>query len=102
MIMFFLFGYCGAFMSWIYRQAGFAEPGSGWSPGLFPLSRLTKLALPGNLIGVYFPGLKRIAHVGMIEKMDGEWCVCLEGNTNVYGSNDGDGIYCKRRHVKSI
>lgn len=94
--------YFAAFVSWVYKQAGFMEPRSGWTPSLFPLSRLTKLALPGNLIGVYFPRLKRIAHVGMIEKMDGDWCVSIERNTNVLGSNDGDGVYRKRRNVKSI
>lgn len=71
--------YCSAFISWVYQQAGFAEPRSAWSPSLFPLSRLTKLALPGNLIAVYFPELKRIAHVGMIEKMDGNGISPLRG-----------------------
>ncbi|MGY0036428.1 peptidoglycan-binding protein [Pedobacter sp. NJ-S-72] len=94
--------YCSAFVSWVYREAGFAEPGSGWSPSLFPISRLTKSALPGNLIAVYFPELKRIAHVGMIEKLDGDWCISIEANTNIRGSNNGDGVYCKRRHVKTI
>lgn len=94
--------WCGGFISWVYQQAGYSRPRTGWTPALFPLSRLTKLALPGNLLGVYFPKLKRIGHVGLIEKLDGDWCLSVEGNTNGQGSADGDGVYRKRRHVKTI
>lgn len=94
--------WCGAFISWVYQQAGYARPRTGWTPALFPSSRLARSALPGNLLGVYFPKLKRIAHVGLIEKLEGEWCVSVEGNTNSQGSSEGDGVYRKRRHVKTI
>jgi len=94
--------WCGAFISWVYKQAGYARPRTGWTPALFPSSRLTRSALPGNLLGVYFPKLKRIAHVGLIERLDGDWFVSVEGNTNSEGSSEGDGVYRKRRHVKTI
>ncbi|QNK64806.1 peptidoglycan-binding protein [Pedobacter sp. PAMC26386] len=94
--------YCAGFISWVYKQAGFLVPKSGWSPALFPSSRLAWSALQGNLIAVYFPKLKRIAHVGLIERLDGDWCVSIEGNTNLQGSNEGDGVYRKRRHLKTI
>ena len=94
--------WCGAFISWIFKKAGYAGPRTGWTPALFPSSRITRSALPGNLLGVYFPKLKRIAHVGLIEKLDGDWCVSVEGNTNTQGSSEGDGVYRKRRHVKTI
>ena len=63
--------WCGGFISWVYQQAGYARPRTGWTPALFPLSRLTRSALPGNLLGVYFPKLKRVAHVGLIERLEG-------------------------------
>ncbi len=94
--------WCAAFVSWVFAEAGFEKPRSGWSPDLFPVSRLARSALPGNVIGIYFPEKKRIAHVGLIEKEDGDWLISLEGNTNITGSREGDGVYRKRRHRKSI
>lgn len=94
--------WCAAFVSWVYKQAGYSKPRTGWSPALFPSSRLAGSALPGDLLAVYFPKLKRIGHVGIIVKMDGEWCSSIEGNTNGQGSREGDGVYIKRRHAKTI
>jgi len=94
--------WCAAYVSWLFAEAGLAKPRSGWSPDLFPSSRLARSALPGNLIGIYSSELKRIAHVGMIMKQDGDWIVSCEGNTNVNGSREGDGVYIKRRHRLTI
>jgi len=94
--------WCASFISWVYRKAGFVKPNSAWCPGLFPMSRISKEFLPGNVLGVYFPELKRIAHVGLIVKLDGDWVISCEGNTNVFGSREGDGVYLKRRPVRTI
>jgi hypothetical protein len=94
--------YCAAFLSWVYMQEGFAKPRSGWSPDLVPLSRLTHQYLPANIVGFYYPELGRVAHVGMIETVQHHWAVTIEGNTNVSGSREGEGIYRKRRHLKSV
>lgn len=94
--------YCAAFVSWVFSTEGYARPRSGWSPDLFPSNRITKSALPGNVIGIYFANLKRIAHVGIIEKTAHDWCYSLEANTNVNGSREGEGVYRKRRHLKTI
>lgn len=94
--------YCAAFISWLYAKQGFLKPRSGWSPDLFPASRLVKTALPADVLGIYFSSKKRIAHVGLVEKIEGDWCVSIEANTNVEGSNEGDGVYRKRRHLKMI
>lgn len=94
--------YCAAFISWLYANEGFLKPRSGWSPDLFPVSRVVKILLPADVIGIYFSSKKRIAHVGLVEKLDGEWCVSIEANTNVEGSSEGDGVYRKRRHLKTI
>jgi len=94
--------WCAAFICWLYEKEGFVKPKSGWCPDLFLKSRLARSALPGNIIGIYFPDKQRIAHVGLIERLDNDWCLTIEGNTNVEGSREGDGVYRKRRHLKTI
>jgi len=56
----------------------------------------------GDIFGLYFPERKRIAHVGFIDQWDGTWMVTVEGNTNVSGSREGDGVYRKRRLVRTV
>jgi hypothetical protein len=94
--------YCAAFISYLFLMEGYQAPKSGWCPDLFPASRLPRSTLPGNVIGIYFIDKKRIAHVGLIEKVEEEWCISIEGNTNIAGSREGDGVYRKRRHFKTI
>lgn len=94
--------WCAAYISFVFAQEGYPLPHSAWSPDLFPVSRLARSALPGDVLGIYFPELHRIAHVGIVEKMDGDWCLSIEGNTNVAGSRTGGGVYRKRRHVRTI
>lgn len=94
--------WCAAFLSWVFKQAGYQQPRTGWSPALFPEARWVKAPSPGLVFGIYFPALKRIAHCGMVERLKGSWLVCIEGNTNINGSREGDRVYRKLRHVKTI
>lgn len=94
--------WCAAFISWVFYKEGFAKPRSGWCPDLFPPSRLARSALPGDVLGIYFEEYKRIAHVGLVEKIEGKWCLSIEGNTSITGSRDGDGVYRRRRLLKTI
>lgn len=94
--------YCAAFVSYIFAKAGFPGPRSGWSPDLFPAARICHNPVPGNIIGIYFPEFRRIAHVGIIENMHHNWCLSIEANTNVIGSREGQGVYRRLRHVKTI
>ena len=55
-----------------------------------------------DVFGIYFPDKKRIAHVGFIDQWLGDWLITVEGNTNDPGAREGDGVYRKRRAVKSI
>jgi len=56
----------------------------------------------GDIFGLFFPEKNRIAHAGFIDQWDGTWLITVEGNTNVSGGREGDGVYRKRRPVKSI
>jgi len=62
--------WCAAFVSFIFEQVGYSAPRTGWSPSLFPVKRLVKAAAPGNVFGIYFRALNRIAHCGFVEKIN--------------------------------
>ncbi len=134
--------WCAAFVCWVFGQAGVSSPQTGWSPSLFPASKViwnresgtksqesrfpanvpvvfgsspatrnpptgqarSQLKTPetGDIFGIYFPEKGRIAHTGFIDEWDGTWLVTVEGNTNESGSREGDGVYRKRRTVRSI
>ncbi|MES2875810.1 MAG: hypothetical protein V4708_18950 [Bacteroidota bacterium] len=67
-------------------------------------TRPQKLPTPntGDVFGLYFPEKGRIAHVGFIDEWKDPWVVTVEGNTNVLGSREGDGVYRKRRLVRTV
>ncbi|MBB5438639.1 hypothetical protein HDC92_002320 [Pedobacter sp. AK017] len=94
--------WCAAFCSWCFGQAGYKAPKTAWSPALFPPGRIVKAALPGMVMGLYFPSLRRIAHCGIVIGVKGEWCETVEGNTNVAGSREGDAVMRKLRHKRTI
>lgn len=121
--------WCAAFICWVYGQADIPNPRSGWSPDLFKanyviwnrgkeyqVSRIRYFSGPGpahltpdnpqpdtgDIFGIFFPEKGRIAHAGFIDRWDETWLVTVEGNTNLSGSPEGDGVYRKRRLVRSI
>lgn len=94
--------WCASFVSWVFGQAGYASPRTAWSPSLFPKARLVALGKPAMVFGIYFPDKGRIAHAGIVEKVKDAWVTTIEGNTNMAGSRDGDGVYRKLRHTKTI
>jgi len=94
--------WCAAFISWIYAEAGYSRPKTAWSPALFSESKLVKNPVTGDVFGVFCPKLKRIAHCGLVERINHEWIITIEGNTNSAASRDGDGVYRKWRHIRTI
>ena len=94
--------WCAAFVSWVFGQAGYATPRTAWSPALFPKAKRTKVIMPAVVFGIYFAAQQRIAHVGLVIQKRGNWLYTIEGNTNVSGGREGDGVYHKLRHVKTI
>lgn len=111
--------WCAAFVCWVLGEAGIPNPRSAWCPDLFRSNNVTwnrqsgsllridrgKLpALPhaGDVFGLYFAEKGRIAHVGFVDSIKGNWLITVEGNTNAEGSREGDGVYRKRRLLQSI
>ncbi|WP_316814476.1 peptidoglycan-binding protein [Pedobacter nyackensis] len=94
--------WCASFVSWVFGQAGYPQPRSAWSPAIFPAHRIAKNPVAGMVMGIYFPKLKRIAHCGIVTRVKGELIFSIEGNTNFNGSREGDGVYRRIRHVRSI
>lgn len=98
------FAWCAAFVNWVHRECGYAGPraAAAWSPAWFPTSRLVTDPRPGDVFGIYFPSKGRIAHVGFIDKWEGNRAHTVEGNTNAAGSREGDGVYRKIRLQSQI
>ncbi|SEN47871.1 hypothetical protein SAMN05216436_1178 [bacterium A37T11] len=40
----------------------------------------------GDVFGLYYSELKRIAHCGFVDQWDGIWCITVEANTNSVGA----------------
>jgi len=94
--------YCAAFVSWCYFKAGYKQPRTAWSPALFPVARRTLIPKSADVLGIYSQKLKRIAHAGLVERKQHDWVISIEGNTNADGSREGDGVYRKWRHIRTI
>lgn len=96
--------WCGYFQKFIHIKCG-RKSGNGYSPSWFIPSRLVKSnQIPGDVFSIYNSGLKRIAHIGMVEMVlpNGKFIVTIEGNTGTFGSRDGGGVYRLTRPTKSI
>ncbi|RYF19398.1 MAG: CHAP domain-containing protein [Flavobacteriales bacterium] len=94
--------WCASFVSWVFGQAGYKQPKTAWSPELFSANKTAALPKPSMIFGIYFPKLKRIAHCGLVNKVNGNWVYTIEGNTNVNGNREGDGVYQRIRHQRDI
>ncbi len=101
--------WCAAFMAWCHDQCGIKHPVSGYSPDWFKGKAVykTRELFPnrnysGYVFGLYFPSKKRVAHVGLVERSDGNYFITIEGNTNEAGSREGDGVYKKRRLKRQV
>ncbi|MCD0487910.1 CHAP domain-containing protein [Pedobacter sp. MC2016-14] len=94
--------WCTCFVVWVFKQAGYRMPKTGWSPDLFPASRVVKTPVAGCVMGIYFTAKRRIAHSGIVTLVHNEKIYTIEGNTNLNGSAEGDGVYKRVRHLKTI
>jgi len=90
----------------LYRSSSNSSDGRGICAQCLPgaASGFCTHVIPstGDIFGLYFPEKGRIAHVGFIDEWKDSWVVTVEGNTNVLGSREGDGVYRKRRLVGTV
>ena len=105
------YAWCAAFASHVFVEADVKAPVSAWSPDWFrsnvvySKNRITIedfRSQPGQVIGLYYEGLGRIGHVGLIVGEDRLHYRTIEGNTGPDGGRDGDGVYKKIRRKKGI
>jgi len=57
---------------------------------------------PGDCGGIYFPSKKRIAHIFLVESVDGKYVNTIEGNTNDEGSREGTKCMRRKRLKSSV
>lgn len=97
--------WCASFVYWVHCQAGERPPGNprayAWSP-TWLASHAVSQPEPGDVLGIYFRELGRVAHVGIVESVDDKWLTTIEGNTNRDGSREGNGVWRKRRMAKQV
>lgn len=105
------YAWCASFVNWCLTSCHIPTKNSAWSPSWFPDSKViynrhtskTETPRTGDVFGIYFSNKKRIAHMGFIHHWGkGSYVITVEGNTNDYGSREGDGVYVKRRHKRQI
>lgn len=103
--------WCGSFVLWNLASCGRLPERPhlmGWAPSWFvPKHRIDRSQVrQGDVYGMWSSSKGRIAHVGIVAEVhwDGEdlTVFTVEGNTNFYGSREGDGVYVKRRKVSAM
>lgn len=108
--------WCAAFVHWTLSRCGIKGlPYSGWSPSWFTKNVVytrggtnNQTPLTGDVFGLYFANLKRIAHVGFIDRWaaNTDYCITVEGNTSEANTGnatrEGGGVYKKRRLKRQI
>ena len=104
--------WCASFVYWTYQKcdSNFVIVNPAWVPSWFPKSKLIfslgkidkRSPQKGDLIGIYFPEKKRLAHIGFFDSESQDFIISVEGNTNDAGSREGDGVYKKKRVKRTV
>jgi hypothetical protein len=95
--------WCASAVSYWHWSCGIKSPHSAYSPNWFKNDACYYIrgkknedkVRPGDCGGIYFHSKKRIAHIYLVESVDGKWINTIEGNTNDEGSREG--TKCMRR-----
>ena len=102
--------WCAVFVSWVANQVGVLGsliPMHAWTPsglawfqkrGLVTRGKGAKV---GDVFYVYYPSQGRVAHVGLVERVEGNYIYTIEGNTNTTGSRQGNGVYRLKRAINN-
>lgn len=103
--------WCASFVAWVYKKCGnYSIPRyPGYVPNWFPTGRVIWFRgryqdppTPGDIIGIWFDSKRRLAHIGFFDRMDDKYIYTVEGNTNEAGSREGDGVYRKKRIIRTV
>lgn len=96
--------WCASIISLSYKKNNVSLPRDGRASALFPPNKLVYMPWikPGDLGGIYYPGMGRIGHVFMVRKVFGHFILTVEGNTNMNGSRNGDGLFKYIRPVSTV
>lgn len=100
--------WCEIFVSWCADQAGIPQtviPRSAYTPAGYAWyrsrGRTVKTPEAGDIVYFYYPSIRGIGHVGIVERRDGNYIYTIEGNTNTTGSSQGNGVYRLKRRITS-
>ena len=103
------YSWCAAFVKWVLNQCGVVTSITAWSPTahnpnniVYFHTELKKQPKPGDVFCLYSVSKKRIAHTGFFHRLNGNIITTVEGNTNDGGSFNGDGVYMRKRPLKTI
>lgn len=103
------YAWCAAFVSYHLDQCGVRNPRSAWSPAFASVAdqvwtprKASRSPRPGDVFSIWFANLGRVAHVGFVTGLDGNYINTVEGNTSGPGSREGDGVYARRRQLSKI
>lgn len=102
------YAWCGSFAYAAHVEAGVIPkpPPSAyaWTPTWFVGAKQIPMGsiMPGDVVGIYFPSLGRIAHMAIAEERNGHTVTTIEGNTNDGGSRDGEGVYRRYRKTGTL
>lgn len=102
--------WCAAVLSYALKVNGHNIPLQPcYTPSFFPEERVTwrrgdnRKLREGEIFGLYFKSLGRIAHVGVVVEDFGDgWVLSYEGNTNDQGGREGNGFYSRLRHKSQL
>ena len=108
------YAWCASFPSWVLKKHKIPNPKSAWSPHWanrkdmvwekgMPISLLKKMMREGDQYTLWYNSLDRVGHVGTFETWNPNNRIGgIEGNTNIKGSREGDGVYRKSRSLKYV
>ncbi len=106
--------WCSSFVAWCLVKTNLPMKGNGMALSFFRkphvvwskangVRSFNKLAAyKGNFGSVYFSHLKRIGHIFIIDDIEGDYVVTVEGNASNGLSRNGTGVFKLKRRIRNI
>ena len=103
--------WCSAFVNWCLVTSGYKTKINGMALTVYRNCknvvykdrRFSKDPRKGDTFCIYYQHLRRIGHTGFYDaRLNKKIFQSVEGNTNLGGSREGDGVYKKYRSFRSI